>query len=128
METNPLRQIFYHSRAATGIDIDAILSASNEITGSTVSPGCCFFSRGSFLQVLEGPETSVVAAFEENSFLIRGIPDVTVISDHVVVERDFAYWVWAAPNRVVARMIPCGGFTAPPPSFSDLHHHTSLIA
>ncbi len=91
METNPLRQIFYHSRAATGIDIDAILSASKRNNGLDGITGVLFFSRGSFLQVLEGPETSVVAAFER----IRSDPwhtDVTVISDHVVVEREFAYW------------------------------------
>lgn len=53
--------------------------------------GILVFDGSTFLQVLEGPQDSVTAAFDR----IQADPGhaaVTIISDHVVPERDFGYW------------------------------------
>ncbi|WP_249403697.1 BLUF domain-containing protein [Sphingomonas sp. CFBP 13720] len=91
VQDRQLRQIFYHSRAVPGVDIGPILASAKRNNGIDGITGLMLFDGHSFLQVLEGSEDSVAAAFER----IRPDPrhtDVTVISDHLVPERDFAYW------------------------------------
>ncbi|MCU6456122.1 BLUF domain-containing protein [Sphingomonas sp. A2-49] len=86
-----MRQIFYHSRAAERVDVSAIMASSKRNNGMDGITGVLVFDGRTFLQVLEGPEDSVAAAFDR----IQADPrhtDVTVISDHAVTERDFAYW------------------------------------
>jgi hypothetical protein len=93
VQDDPLRQVFYHSQAAAGLDVDidqiiAIAKRNNGMDGIT---GVMFFDGRSFLQVLEGPATSVAATFAR----VMADPrhhSLTVISDRELAERDFAYW------------------------------------
>lgn len=87
----PLRQILYHSRAVGGVDIDRILSSAKRNNGLDGITGVLLFAGGSFLQVLEGPDTSVDAAFARIRSDARHA-DVEVVSDRQVAEREFAYW------------------------------------
>ena len=91
MQTTPLRQIFYHSRASDHVDVGAIMASSKRNNGMDGITGVLVFDGRTFLQVLEGPEDSVIAAFERIAADPRH-SDITIISDHVVSERDFAYW------------------------------------
>ena len=87
----PLRQIFYHSRAVGRFDVGAILTSAKRNNGMDGISGVLLFDGERFLQVLEGPADAVAAAFER----IRGDArhtDVTVVTDQMVEERDFAYW------------------------------------
>lgn len=93
VQDDPLRQIFYHSQAVEGqdVDIDQIIASAKRNNGMDGITGVMFFDGHSFLQVLEGPATSVAATFA------RVMEDprhhsLVVISDREVAERDFAYW------------------------------------
>jgi hypothetical protein len=93
VQDDPLRQVFYHSQAAPGldVDIDQIIATAKRNNGMDGITGVMFFDGRSFLQVLEGPATSVAATFAR----VMADPrhhSLTVISDREVAERDFAYW------------------------------------
>ncbi|WP_277978991.1 BLUF domain-containing protein [Sphingomonas phyllosphaerae] len=85
--------MFYHSQAAAGmdVDIDQIIASAKRNNGMDGITGVMFYDGHSFLQVLEGPATSVAATFAR----VMADPrhhSLTVISDREVNERDFAYW------------------------------------
>ncbi|MCU6455268.1 BLUF domain-containing protein [Sphingomonas sp. A2-49] len=86
-----MRQIFYHSRAVGRADVSAIMASSKRNNGMDGITGMLVFDGRTFMQVLEGPDDSVATTFAR----IQSDPrhtDVTVISDHTITERDFAYW------------------------------------
>ena len=93
MKDDPLRQVFYHSQTAAGmdVDIDQIIASAKRNNGMDGITGVMFYDGHSFLQVLEGPATSVAATFAR----VMADPrhhSLTMISDREVAERDLAYW------------------------------------
>jgi hypothetical protein len=93
VQDDPLRQVFYHSQAVSSVDVDVdqIIASAKRNNGMDGITGVMFFDGQSFLQVLEGPATSVAATFARIIADPRHL-DVTVISDREVTDRDFAYW------------------------------------
>ncbi len=91
MSTTPFRQLCYSSRCTAGVDVDDILQRSrhnNAVDGIT---GLLWHDDGMFLQVLEGPETSVAATYAR----IAADPrhhDLMILSDRPVDAREFGYW------------------------------------
>ncbi len=91
MTTEALRQLLYVSTCAAGTDLDGILQQSrhnNAVDGIT---GLLWIHDGRFLQVLEGPETSVAETYAR----IAADPrhrDVRILSDRSVETREFGYW------------------------------------
>lgn len=85
------RQLFYTSRSATGVDVDRILQQSrhnNAVDGIT---GLLWHDGTHFLQVIEGPESSVAATYAR----IAGDPrhsDLSILSDRTIATREFGYW------------------------------------
>lgn len=91
MQDDQLRQLLYHSRAAGRPDTSDVLASSKRNNGIDGITGILFFDGQTYIQVLEGPASSVAAAFARICTDPRHT-DVTVISDHQIDERDFAYW------------------------------------
>jgi hypothetical protein len=93
-----LRQIFYVSRGAPGVDVDQILQQSrhnNAVDGIT---GVLWHDGDHFLQVIEGPQSSVAATYAR----IAGDPrhrDLTILSDRTVAAREFGYWSMERATR-----------------------------
>ena len=88
---DPLRQILYHSRAVGRLETSSILASSKRNNGIDGITGILLSDGRSYLQVLEGPEASVLATYER----IYADPrhtDVVVISNHLIEEREFGYW------------------------------------
>lgn len=89
--TTPFRQLFYTSRCAPGVDVDQIVQQSrhnNAVDGIT---GLLWHNDGMFLQVIEGPESSVASTYAR----IAGDPRheaVTILLDRPVDAREFGYW------------------------------------
>ena len=85
------RQLFYTSRSATGVDVERILQQSrhnNAVDGIT---GLLWHDGTHFLQVIEGPESSVAATYAR----IAGDPrhsDLSILSDRTIATREFGYW------------------------------------
>lgn len=91
MEPIALRQLLYRSKAVSRPNVGEIVASSkrnNSIDGIT---GLLFFDGETFVQVLEGPENSVAAAFHRICADSRH-ESVTVISDARIEHREFAYW------------------------------------
>jgi hypothetical protein len=91
MHDDPLRQIFYHSRATGRPDLSAIMASSKRNNGIDGITGVLFHDGSSYLQVLEGPAASVATTYDRICADPRHT-DITVISDQVIEDRDFAYW------------------------------------
>lgn len=87
----PFRQLFYTSRCAHGVDVEAILQQSrhnNAVDGIT---GLLWHDDGHFLQVIEGPESSVAETYGRIARDPRH-HDLTILSDRPVDTREFGYW------------------------------------
>ncbi|WP_164516251.1 BLUF domain-containing protein [Sphingomonas sp. 2R-10] len=85
------RQIFYTSRSDAGVDVDRILQQSrhnNAVDGIT---GLLWHDGDHFLQVIEGPESSIAATYARIAIDPRH-HEVTVLSDRPVPKREFGYW------------------------------------
>jgi hypothetical protein len=91
MQADPLRQILYHSWAVGRPDLDAILTASKRNNGIDGITGILLCDGRSYLQVLEGPQDSVIATYARICTDPRH-RDITVLSDELIEQRDFAYW------------------------------------
>ncbi len=89
--STPFRQLFYTSRCASGVDVDQIVQQSrhnNAVDGIT---GLLWYKDGMFLQVIEGPQSSVAATYAR----IANDPrheSLTILSDRPVEAREFGYW------------------------------------
>lgn len=89
--TTPFRQLFYTSRSAPGVDVDHILQQSrhnNAVDGIT---GLLWHDGSHFLQVIEGPESSVAETYAR----IANDPrhsELTILSDRLIRAREFGYW------------------------------------
>ncbi len=94
----PLRQLLYHSRAVGRVDVSHILASAKRNNGMDGLTGILLFDGEAFLQVLEGPHDAVETAFERIRRDARHA-DVTIISDHALVEREFAYWSMELRDR-----------------------------
>jgi hypothetical protein len=91
VQDDPLRQILYRSRAIRRPDTGEILEVSKRNNGMDGVTGILLFDGAAFVQVLEGPSSSVAACYER----IRTDPrhtDVTILSDIELEEREFPYW------------------------------------
>jgi hypothetical protein len=89
--TPPFRQLFYASRCAHGVDVDRIVQQSrhnNAVDGVT---GLLWYQDGLFLQVIEGPESSVAATFARIATDPRH-EELTILSDRPIEAREFGYW------------------------------------
>lgn len=85
------RQIFYTSRSNARVDVDQILQQSrhnNAVDGIT---GLLWHDGDHFLQVIEGPESSIAATYARIAVDPRHY-EVTVLSDRPVTAREFGYW------------------------------------
>ncbi|MGN5373901.1 BLUF domain-containing protein [Sphingomonas hankookensis] len=85
------RQILYASRSEAGIDVDHILQQSrhnNAVDGIT---GLLWHDGDHFVQVIEGPESSIAATYARIAIDPRH-HDVTILSDRPVGAREFGYW------------------------------------
>ncbi|GAA3697345.1 hypothetical protein GCM10022268_04810 [Sphingomonas cynarae] len=91
MHDDPLRQIFYHSRSTGRADLGAIMASSKRNNGIDGITGVLFHDGRSYLQVLEGPASSIATTYDRICADPRHT-DITVISDQVIEDRDFAYW------------------------------------
>lgn len=95
------RQLFYTSRSAPGVDVDHILQQSrhnNAVDGVT---GLLWHDGSHFLQVIEGPESSVAATYAR----IAGDPrhsDLSILSDRTIAVREFGYWSMERATRTLA--------------------------
>lgn len=91
MHADPLRQILYHSWAVVRPDLDSILAVSKRNNGIDGITGILLCDGRSYLQVLEGPQDSVTTTYERICADPRH-SDITIISDQLIDQRDFAYW------------------------------------
>ncbi|RYF03002.1 MAG: BLUF domain-containing protein [Oxalobacteraceae bacterium] len=91
MHADPLRQILYHSWAVGRPDLDSILAVSKRNNGIDGITGILLCDGRSYLQVLEGPQDSVTTTYERICADPRH-SDITIISDQLIEQRDFAYW------------------------------------
>jgi hypothetical protein len=85
------RQVFYTSRSNAGVDVDQILQQSrhnNAVDGIT---GLLWHDGDHFLQVIEGPDSSIAATYARIAADPRHHA-VTVLSDRPVTAREFGYW------------------------------------
>ncbi len=91
MTTETLRQLLYTSLCTPGADIDAILHQSrhnNAVDGIT---GLLWYRDDRFLQILEGPASSVTAVYDRIAADSRH-HTLTILSDRTVAGREFGYW------------------------------------
>jgi hypothetical protein len=86
-----LRQIFYRSQAIGQPDVGQILTASQRNNGIDGITGLLHFGGKVFLQILEGPDDSIVATMARICSDTRH-EDVTVLSDRVIEDREFPFW------------------------------------
>lgn len=98
MTETQFRQLFYTSRSAPGVDVDCILQQSrhnNAVDGIT---GLLWHDGSHFLQVIEGPESSVAATYAR----IANDPrhsELTILSDRSLGTREFGYWSMERATR-----------------------------
>lgn len=95
------RQLFYTSRSATGVDVDRILQQSrhnNAVDGIT---GLLWHDGTHFLQVIEGPESSVAATYARIAGDSRH-SDLSILSDRTIATREFGYWSMERATRTLA--------------------------
>ncbi len=98
MTETTFRQLFYTSRSAPGVDVDQILQQSrhnNAVDGIT---GLLWHDGTHFVQVIEGPQSSVASAYAR----IAGDPrhsELTILSDRTVDNREFGYWSMERATR-----------------------------
>lgn len=90
----PLRQILYRSRAAAGADLDQILEQSRHNNALDGITGLLWSDGTQFLQVIEGPEPSVLEAFARIGRDTRHI-ELDLLSDRRIEAREFGYWSMA---------------------------------
>ena len=96
--TETFRQLFYTSRSAPGVDVDGILQQSrhnNAVDGIT---GLLWHDGAHFLQVIEGPESSVAATYARIAADPRHSA-LTIVSDRCVPGREFGYWSMERASR-----------------------------
>ncbi|MFD1034827.1 BLUF domain-containing protein [Sphingomonas hankookensis] len=92
------RQLFYTSRSMPGVDVDHILQQSrhnNAVDGIT---GLLWHDGTHFLQVIEGPDSSVAETYAR----IANDPrhsELTILSDRPVEKREFGYWSMERATR-----------------------------
>jgi len=94
----PLRQLLYASRSAPGVDVDRILQQSrhnNAVDGIT---GLLWHDGSHFLQVIEGPESSVAATYARIVSDSRH-DELTILSDRAIAAREFGYWSMERASR-----------------------------
>lgn len=99
MDTIALRQILYRSQAVGQPNVSEILAASKRNNGLDGITGLLLYDGNVFLQVLEGPENSVAAAFGRIR-ADRRHEEIEVISDGTIGEREFGYWSMELRNDV----------------------------
>ncbi|WP_235530484.1 MULTISPECIES: BLUF domain-containing protein [unclassified Sphingomonas] len=98
MTLSPFRQIFYTSRCVPGVDVDQIVQHSrhnNAVDGIT---GLLWYNDGIFLQVIEGPESSVASTYARIAKDPRH-DALTILSDRPVEAREFGYWSMERAER-----------------------------
>ncbi|MDO6414097.1 BLUF domain-containing protein [Sphingomonas sp. BIUV-7] len=86
-----LRQIIYVSRARSDINLDQVLLSSKNNNAIDGVSGLLWVDDLLVVQVIEGPDESVVATFDRIKVDERHT-DVAVVSDRTVSEREFGYW------------------------------------
>lgn len=91
MQNDQLRQLIYHSQAVGRPDTSDVLASSKRNNGMDGITGLLLFDGKMYIQVLEGPASSVEAAFARICTDSRHT-NITVIGDHEVDQRDFSYW------------------------------------
>ena len=99
MHETRLRQIIYASRATALVDADALLQASRHNNALDGITGILLIDGQAIVQVLEGPEESVRAAFARISRDGRHT-ELRVLNDREIDERDFGYWSMEMADRL----------------------------
>lgn len=100
---NTLCQLIYVSAARTGLTrdtLDAILNVSARENPAHGITGMLLYDRGSFLQVLEGPNRSISTLFENIRRDSRH-DNVMHMLTLPVSNRDFPDWAMAYPGLTV---------------------------
>lgn len=90
----PLIQLIYVSAASHELndsELQAILASSVRHNRDDVITGMLLYAQGSFMQVLEGDESKVLATYSRIHLDPRH-RQVTLISLHPVEQREFAAW------------------------------------
>ncbi|MFS0737359.1 BLUF domain-containing protein [Sphingomonas sp. 1P06PA] len=90
----PLRQILYRSHATEGADVHQILEQSRHNNALDGITGLLWSDGARFLQVIEGPEPSIVEAFTRIG-RDRRHRDLELLSDRRIESREFGYWSMA---------------------------------
>ena len=97
MRNDSMRRLVYMSRATsadTAEDQQAIFGSARRNNGLDGITGVLWAEDGRYLQLLEGPDESVTAAFRRISSDDRHT-DIVVLEDREVTERAFSEWAMA---------------------------------
>ena len=82
---------------------------ANEITGLLIYRFNKIFKRGNFLQIIEGPQKSILSAWERISTDPRH-HTITVLEDGSFEERNFSAWSMGLKNLDTEALIEIPGF------------------
>jgi hypothetical protein len=99
MSVTRLRQIIYASRTKIAVEADALLQTSRHNNALDGITGVLLIDGDAIVQVLEGPDESVSAAFARISRDDRHA-EIQVLNDRYIDERDFGYWSMELADRL----------------------------
>ena len=113
-----LNYIIYYSFSQSDIsnsELEGILrkarewNQANEITGLLIYRFNKIFKRGNFLQIIEGPQKSILSAWERISTDPRH-HTITVLEDGSFEERNFSAWSMGLKNLDTETLTEIPGF------------------
>ena len=113
-----LNYVIYYSFSQSDIsnsELEGILrkarewNQANEITGLLIYRFNKMFKRGNFLQIIEGPQKSILSAWERISTDPRH-HTITVLEDGSFEERNFSAWSMGLKNLDTETLTEIPGF------------------
>ena len=113
-----LNYVIYYSFSQSDIsnsELEGILrkarewNQANEITGLLIYRFNKIFKRGNFLQIIEGPQKSILSAWERISTDPRH-HTITVLEDGSFEERNFSAWSMGLKNLDTETLTEIPGF------------------
>ena len=113
-----LNYVIYYSFSQSDIsnsELEGILrkarewNQANEITGLLIYRFNKIFKRGNFLQIIEGPQKSILSAWERISTDPRH-HTITVLEDGSFEERNFSAWSMGLKNLDTEKLTEIPGF------------------